>query len=350
MIKYTPINYDAEISMETIGVFLIFIMPLLTGHTVREITKQKEANQIETYLIGFFFLFFMQGMIFTVCVFTNQTFAMAGKVLIGLYIVITILYLVLLGFRFIPAHKNKKSRQKMRKEEWILFGLMIVIFLLVLLRIFLGENVIRTDAMLETVKTTVDSGTMFQIHPLTGQVLESGYITSKKIVTLPLYYAFLSSVTHLAPAPLLYIVITAQTVTAAFLSSALLVGSIFQKNRKRIFAFEFTYGLLLLSGDYFIGTSSQRLLWNGYAGEVICALVMLPYLLYIVRNWYLVENSENPPTNLKRIMTILILAFCLVTSLFMTGIATGFLFLFMMLIILGICCLIKTIKEVKKCN
>ena len=238
----------------------------------------------------------------------------------------------------------------MRKEEWILFGLMILTFVLVIMRVFLFENVIREDAMLETVRTTVQSGTMFRIHPMTGQLLESGYITSRKVITLPLYYAFLSGVTHIEPAQLLYVVITAQTIMSAFLSGALLLSGVFQKNRKHIFTFEFILGLLLLSGDYYLPTASGRLMWNGYAGDVICAVVMLPYILFVLRQWYMRENSENPPGIGQRILYIFKTGFCLVTSVFLTGLATGLLFLIIIIVILGLSCLIKTIKEVKKCD
>ena len=131
------------------------------------------------------------------------------------------------------------------------------------------------------------------------------------------------------------------------MAGALLVSDIFQRNKKRIFTFEIAYAVLLLFGDYFAGTASERLLWNGYAGDVICALIMLPYLMYLVRKWYIQENSENPPTMWIRFSFIFKLLVCLVTSLFLTGIATGFVFLLIILIILGLCCLIKTIKEVR---
>ena len=47
--------------MEILGVILWFIMPALAGYTVCNILRWKETNQIETYLIGFFFLFFSQS-------------------------------------------------------------------------------------------------------------------------------------------------------------------------------------------------------------------------------------------------------------------------------------------------
>ena len=183
--------------MEIFGVLLIFIMPFLSGYVLSKITKQKGTNQIETYLIGFFFLFLIQGLVFITCIFSGQTLDRALLILKIIYGILIAAAFILLSIHVVPACKNRTKKQRIRKEEWILFGFMMLSFVLVLLRICCGETYIRQDAMLETVRTTLQTGTMFKVHPLTGQVLEMGYITSKKIVTLPLYYAFLSSITKM---------------------------------------------------------------------------------------------------------------------------------------------------------
>ncbi len=335
--------------MEIIGVLLVFIMPLLTGYMLCEITRQKETNQIETYLIGFFFLFFIQGVVFSACVFTGQAFGTACMLLKGIDLGIIILSCIFFVLKMIPRIKLKTGvkHTRLRKDEGIYFGVMIFVLALVLLRVFLNANFIRQDVMLETVKTTLHSGTMFKIHPLTGQTLEAGYITSKKIITLPLFYAFMCETTKLSPNVLLYMVSIIQTIAVAILSASLFVIQMDPKNRKRIFMFVTILGVILLSGDYFDGIITQRLLCNGYAGDVICAGCILPYLLYEIKKWYDCENGENPPSAFIRISYIGKIALGLMASVFITGLATGPVFLFVIIIIAGLCALIKTIREVR---
>ena len=70
--------------MEILGVILWFMMPAVAGYTVCNILRWKETNQIETYLIGFFFLFFLQGVILAPCVILNLGFALACNAVVYL--------------------------------------------------------------------------------------------------------------------------------------------------------------------------------------------------------------------------------------------------------------------------
>ena len=49
-------------------------------------------------------------------------------------------------------------------------------------------------------------------------------------------------------------------------------------------------------------------------------------------------------------MYITKIALGLVVSVLMTGLGSGFVFLFMAIVIAGICCLLKSIKEVRECR
>ena len=70
--------------MEILGVILWFIMPALAGYAGCNILRWKETNQIETYLIGFFFLFFSQSFIFIPAVFAKMDFQLAIMGILGL--------------------------------------------------------------------------------------------------------------------------------------------------------------------------------------------------------------------------------------------------------------------------
>ena len=179
--------------MDIIGAVLFMLLPYLAGYSCKCILRWKETNQIETYLIGFFFLFFLQGVILIPCVWLGVSLMAASLILLA---AATIISLLALAFKIADVVKKgkkepeeKKSKAVWRKSEKVLFFMTVLILLLVVLRMILGVDILREDITLETVLTTLQSDTLFQMHPLTGRRMETGMIASKKIVTLPLFYA-----------------------------------------------------------------------------------------------------------------------------------------------------------------
>ncbi len=336
--------------MDIFGVLAIFITPFMAGYMMKEITRQREASQIETYLIGFFFLFLIQGVIFTGSVFTGKDFTFACLCMRYALTIIYVIAVIIMGIRLLPSFKKIKKVQKMKKSELTLACTMIVVFLLLLLRVLLIDECLRLDIISETVRTTISTGTMFTYHPLTGQAFEYGMIASKKIITLPLYYAFWSSFTGLEPNFLLYVVITIQTMTMTFFASILLMKIIFRNYKEKALSFLIILGLLILSGDYFAGAISTRLLWNGYSGDVICAVTMIPYLLYCILKYCQTMKNQDKMTLWGKIGYLNKIFLCLVSSIFMTAIATGFLFLLIVMVLAILCCILVSIREGKKCR
>ena len=91
-------------------------------------------------------------------------------------------------------------------------------------------------------------------------------------------------------------------------------------------------------------------MYQGYEGSTICFAVILPYLLYLSASWYKKELEEEKNTLKNRVMHLLNIALGLAFSVVITGLGTGFVFLFMAMVIAGICCLLRSIKEVRECR
>ncbi len=336
--------------MEILSVLAVFITPFMAGYIIKEIIKQKETSQIETYLIGFFFLFLLQGILFSFCVFTEKPFAFASMLMRYSLILIYCIAIILMGIRLVFAKHQIKQFKKMNKREVILSAFTIMVFLLLILRVCLLSDNMREDIMSETVRTTISTATMFKYHPLTGQAYESGLITSKKIITLPLYYAFWSSISGLSPNFLLDVVITIQTITMTFFASTVLTKTIYRNNKEKTFSFLVILGLLILSGDYFSSAVSTRLLWNGYAGDVICAVVMIPYLLNCVLSYYKTKKLGNQLAFREKICYLFKILLCMAASIFMTTIATGLMFLIIATLLAFCCCVLVSYGEGRKCT
>ena len=191
---------------------------------------------------------------------------------------------------------------------------------------------------------------MFTHHPLTGTIMDGGMITSKKIVTLPLFYAAFVQVFGIDARYFLYLAVNVLVLGCSYFSCALLLDKVTILNRSKMYAYWLVYGLLLLAGDYHKSTLTYRLLYQGYEGMTICFGVLMPYLLYVILSWYRSEADNEKVAFATRLMYVLKIALVFACSMVITGLGTGFLFLFMTGAVAAVCCLIKSIKEVKACR
>ena len=340
--------------MYIIGIILLFILPFMAGCACKGILRWKGTSQIETYLIGFFFLFFLQGVVLVPCVFLDLDFVMARIALMAVLGVVFVLGLVIVLLASVKAKKAEEAAEKRkspwRKKDKLLFAGMLAVFVLLIVRMIPGLHILRDDIVLETVNTTVSTGTMFTYHPLTGMIMDSGMITSKKIITLPLFYAVFVDFFGIEAKYFLYLVVDVMVLGCSYYACALLLNKVTVLTRSKMYAYWLVYGLLILAGDYHKSTLAYRLLYQGYEGITICFGVMIPYLLYVILCWYRSEGEEDKLSLYARITYVLKIALVFACSMVITGLGTGFLFLFMTGMVAAVCCLIKSIKEVRACK
>ena len=340
--------------MDIIGAVLFMLLPYLAGYSCKRILRWRETNQIETYLIGFFFLFFLQGVILIPCVWLEKSLAAAGNMFLVAALVITLAAAVLFACQFFADRKKEPQETKIKavwkKTERTMLFIMILVFLVILIRMVLGMGILREDIALETVLASLQSDSLFKTHPLTGRTMEAGMIASKKIVTLPLFYACVVQLTGMEADIFLYLVTGVLVLLCSYYAVALLFSKVTMPTRGKLYVFWIVYGLMLLAGDYHTDTLAYRMLYRGYDGTTICFGVILPYLLYLVISWYKQESGEEAVAPAVRVMYVLKMLLGLAVSVVVTGLGTGFVFLFMAMVIAGICCLLKYIKEVRACR
>jgi len=149
---------------------------------------------------------------------------------------------------------------------------------------------------------------------------------------------------------LLYLVVNILVLGCSYYAGALLLNKVTVLSRSKMYAYWLIYGLLILAGDYHKSTLAYRLLYQGYEGITICFGVMIPYLLYVILSWYRSESTEDKISFYTRVSYLLKIALVFACSMVITGLGTGFLFLFMTGVIAAVCCLIKSIKEVRACK
>lgn len=339
--------------MYIFGAIFFLVLPYMAGYSCKSILRWKETNQIETYLIGFFLLFFLQAVVFIPFVWLGKSLTDAVGVLYVIALVLVLLFAISMVAVFVSRRKKETepvTKAPWRKTDRAYFLLMILVFLLILLRMAMGMDLLREDIVLETVLATLQSDSLFVTHPLTGRIMEAGMISSKKIITLPLFYAGIVQMTGMEAEMFLYFVMGVVTLLCSYYANALLFSQVASSTRSKLYVFCSILGLLILSGDYHTGVISYKLLYQGYEGNTICFGVILPYLLYLIAAWYRKESEEEKNTLGSRLMYLTKIIMGLVVSVLITGLGTGFVFLFMAMIIAGICCLLKSIKEVRECR
>ena len=339
--------------MYIFGAIFFMVLPYMAGYSCKSILRWKETNQIETYLIGFFFLFLLQAVLFIPFVWLGKSFTDAVGIMYVIVLILVLLFALSGAAAFIKGRKKDKepvAKIPWRKADRAYFLLMVLVFLLILVRMALGMNWFRNDTVLETVLSTIHSDSLFVTHPLTGRVMEAGMIASKKIITVPLFYAGVIQITGVEAEVFLYFVMGVVTLLCSYYANALLFFQVTNSTHAKLYVFWIVFGLLILSGDYHVDTLSYKLLYQGYEGSAICFGVILPYLLYLIVSWYRKESEEEKNTLGSRLMYLTKISMGLVVSVLVTSIGTGFVFLFMAMVIAGVCCLLKSIKEVRECK
>ena len=339
--------------MYILGAILFMVLPYLAGYSCKSILRWKETNQIETYLIGFFFLFFLQAVVFIPFVWLGKSLTDAIGILYILALFIVVLFAVFMGIHVVARRKTELepvTKQIWKKTDRAYFLMMILVFLLILLRMALGINLLREDIVLETVLTTMQTDSLYVTHPLTGRIMEAGMISSKKILTSPLFYAGIIKMTGMEAEIFLYFVMGVMTLLCSYYAFALLFSQLSTVTRGKRYVFWIIMGLLILSGDYHSGIITYKLLYQGYEGNTVCFAVILPYLLYLIVAWYRKESEEEKNTFAIRFMYLTKMVLAFAVSVLVTGLGNGLVFLFMATVITGICCLLKSIKEVRACR
>lgn len=324
--------------MSILGIIFIYILPFMVGTIVNIIFRKKEISQIETYLIGFFFLFFTQGCCFSLTNVLGWDFGLVSNIFsyftYGVAIVFVILAIVFRDSVVKPLFRFEKPS----RYEALALSLMIAAFLLLILRVVLLEQYVREDVVLNTVRLNLSTNTINQYNPLTNRPYEQGLIMSKKIITLPTYYTYLAKHWGIDARTLVYVIIPIQTIICLYSVYELMMTALLKGVKKKIYISKFILGVMLLSGDYFNGAAGYRILWNGYSGDIIVALIMITYIVHVVMAMYRLERGdEGEPTWSSRIRYILSIMICVISSVFMTSIATGLLMLVLALASIAVC-------------
>ena len=334
-----------------LGVVLLWIVVYLSGMLFCKICGEKGTSQLWKHLIGFFVLIFCQGIVFFGGQILGWDFGRSALVL-------TLLLLGICGVSMLVC-KNElwKNWQKIKgfsfKEisHGRHYALVFWLFLGIGLVVATKSAGNRSDAMVETVQTTLMTNTMNQYHPFTGQKLELGMILSKKIITLPFFYSALSVWTGLDGVTTVWTVGTLLTAVCSLLAVAELGGLLFFRDFKKTWLMIVFMELMYLSGDYYVGCVGYRQLFYGYSGEVIVGTVTIPCMLCILYRFFGPILREDFPKDREKIgwpAALLSLGLLVGSSFFLASVAWGILMVLLGMLLFGISVVGVRLTKTKK--
>lgn len=336
-----------------ISIVLLWSAVYLTGILISKISGEKEAGQLWIHLIGFFFLFFSQGIVFTLAQLLDWSFGQARSLLVLVLGAASLLGL-LAGRREIAALPQKLKELFHAKEKKTLY-LALVGWLWLGIWMALGTGMVmnRQDALLETMQTTLLTDTLNKVHPFTGQPMELGVVFSRRIQTLPFWYAALQSWTGFSAQDTVWVWGSFFTITFSLMAFTELASLLFARELQKTWMFACLLELLILSGDYFSGAAGYRLLFYGYAGETIVGFVAVPAVLIILYRfltpWFHHPEEEGDGAKLGPVGTAVQLALVVGTSLFLAPLLWGPVLLVVAilfgLLCLGVICLVKRVRR-----
>ena len=333
--------------MYIIGLIMILFLPFFVGTVLNFITRQKKTDQIETYLIGFFSVFLIQGIVFSLNTFVGFDYRFCCNIFSGISYGFCALFILVAIFGFKDFIICGKKKPVIRKDEMLVFGVMTVAIIIVIVRVAMIYGYERDDMMLETVRINVLTSTVNTFNPMTARPYELGLISSKKLVTLPLYYTYWCMTYGIDARALLYIVCELQRVFAIIAACGCAMKRILKSNKKQYLYIMFI-SLLLASGDYFKGAVGYKVLWNGYSGDTIVATCILAYIIFLVLDFYRLERGDyGDKTMAMRLIRILKILLCFACTLFITSVPTGILMILLCLVTMIFCATIRFVREEK---
>ena len=334
-----------------LGIVLLWIVVYLSGMLFCKIAGEKETSQLWKHLIGFFFLIFCQGIFFFLGQILGWNFRKTAWILTVVLLMVCCLS-VLICKKEVIALLSKVRKFRLEKvADGRYKALLLWLFIALIFVVSSGTAVSRNDAMVETVQRTLLTDSMNQYHPFTGKPLELGMIMSKKIITLPFWYATLSLWTGFDGVTTVWVLGSLVTILLSLMAFAELGGLLFYRDFKKTWLLLLLLELLYLSGDYYVGSAGYRQLFYGYSGEVIVGVVVIPCVLSMLYRFMGPVLREDFPREREEIRLwslVLELGLCVGTCLFMTSLAWGFFMVMIAIALFAISCVGVRMTKRKK--
>lgn len=311
-------------------VFLIVIAYII-GELFSGLFKYKEAILAEKCLLGTFLLaIFFEGFVL-LAIKEEIPFK-------ALCIAFSVLLLVIIALCVIFV--SKRIYKNLEIKDPIDMGpiaMVVSIFAVQCICFFVFMPDAASDYTVELVNTTLYSNEIYTLNPGTGEVLQ-GMTFRGKIVSLPVFYAYISTLFGGNVSCLIYRAIPIWSLTLNFICYGLWAIYLFKNDERRqikVAIFLTSLGVLNICGMFSKNCIFYNQMFKGFNGETICFSVIIPYCIYCAL--YMISNKVN-----NKWINILL---ALVCSIALTDYQKGFV---PTIIVVLICCSIHLVNRIRR--
>ena len=275
--------------------FLLFV-PFLMGKPICKLLSRDVKGVADAYICGLMTMFAVSGVLHLFVMFTNKSFSYYLKIypVIVLAMATVGVVLTVIDVKKNNAEFSGKARivsfcsEWLKNRELLIFSVLnLGVMLLCVTRIVTGQPDVTGDFTLETIKTTLQTDSIYQFNSFTGNLIEEGMPIRQQILTLPFFQLFLSDFFAVEISTFLYKIFPCFVFLWGVLVYSRLAGTLFAKQKERQILFLFIVNFMLLVGDYARMTPAWLVLHQGFTGYAICAHVIIPFAIYLCmkRKW-----------------------------------------------------------------
>ena len=230
--------------------------------------------------------------------------------------------IILIGL-FIYFKVIKREKKQTAPVSWeinaIIFRAIVLLQIFVIM--FTAIPYIKSDITVETVNSFLSTGLIYSENPLNGGAV--AVPMRLKVLCLPTIYAFLCRVFHAEAVTVVWRAVPVVVLLLSYVAFSSLSKTLFRRSSDRTL-FMLVVGALLSAGCYAYGMEGFLLLFAGWQGNTIRAMVLMPATLNfaIKKQWILCALMVV--TESMIVWTFYGAGFCLVEALFIFVITKAF--------------------------
>ena len=277
-LKLTEVEMTA---LTIIGLILLFMLvPYLIGNVYGFVFRKKEMGIVSTYLAGMAIIYALLTILQFAIIKFKFNFIEVTKMYSVVFITCAVLGVTSLIIRFVKQKAIYWDVELSKKSIWILG----MILLQGVLYIGLKTPYFEDNALLETARVTLDTGSVYEYNAFTGMKAQAGFPLSNKLMFLPVLYAYISSFSGVDLAIMFNFVMPIVTFVSFYSVMILWIQKLSKENGKKWEVWLFLLVWIVQVSDGFNHSTAFRVLHSGYAGEAIFFGVLFAYALYAIKN------------------------------------------------------------------
>lgn len=289
--------------------FLIIIAYLI-GSLTQTVFRAKVGNIPETILIGTMVMLLGFEAVIMPSIKLLASFDIVCKVYSGI-----LLGLVILAIIF--AKKNIQAQLKINllHDIWPVIGALGIFVLQIVFVLFMAPD-LSNDYTVEMVNTTLVSDLIYENHPGMGPAFQYGITFRGKLVTLPLFYAYLVKVFGGSSITMVFRVMPIWMLVLNSLSYWLwgfYISGEDKHNWNRGQIFMMGIGLLNIFGSFAQNCVFYYQMHKGFSGETMIYGCLLPFCVFLCSRVFAIKSK----------MEILYLGMVLATTICVTDYQKG---------------------------